>query len=564
MNEGARFCSFCGTPVNSASAARPADGGGEKAGAVTVEIKKPPKKKGKGKIVLIVALAAALWIAALVMIGIFMMPEGMSPQAGMISAYISKSGDAYLCYGAGKYVKIEEGHISKAYLSPNREHIVYVTVNGELVYTDIEQKDTHSIDVGDMISVSSVRDTFVVYDIVKNGDESWYLYDYDTGATEHIVSFNEASSVTRSSSYDECGAVAYVSVNEVYVKAFPWRDLVRIATLDTGERAQILGVSADGNAVLWKKKESAGGQELYLYYYGENERIDSDDIYDTYYFNAPADTSDIVVITAPESGQVFIKEKGKDTVEQNIGDTLYYSAVMNAKGNTFYKDPYFEANGFYVASENREKEGFILNYVNLDGSYREVIKGILSMSFVGEDGIVCLSVDFKLYYAELDVMTGKLKGEMQLIDDEVSDLKVNQAGGDHIYYRKELTDLYSYSISRGESEKVASGVDQYYVSTDGECVFYLKDTTHQGGYVSGYISIKTASLHMYDSVADASERIDDNVLTDSVTSNLISGEIDREALWFETFGEFNAEGYTCNAKVYTPDGVRDIILNILK
>ena len=560
LKDGARFCSFCGTPVG----VTPQNSITVSDNTVNSEIRKPrqSKKRYIGRVVLIVLVVAVL-MAVCLTVGILMRnKDNYTHIYTSINAYISESGEAYICYGDGKYIAIEENGVTDARLSPDRDYIGYLTEDGELICADIKQSERYVVAEGD-IQLLSMTKTYMIYAISDHNE--LYVYEYATGDNAVIPQGDAIGGVSWciSPTYNEESAVAYFEGGDIYAGEL-FGERQHIAHYTDDAEIDLFGISGDANVVLFGVTVD-GDNRVYLYYHGDVSQLDT--FSDTEYrtglsLNVANDDSETVVIASLE--RIFIKTDDSLN-EVPMNSNVYLHNIANAHGRPFSEEGFIGADGFYVMRTDKDSDVIsnTLCYMSYDGTYREVVKRFTHMRFVGQEGIVCTNEDNELIYISMDVEAGIVTGEPVTIAKNVYDFEVSDNGGNFIYYTYSKFvsfELYCYDILDDSVDMISDDVHTYYVSTDGESVFYTRD----GHGYRGDVNIDVAELYVYNGSFEESELVAEDVIINSVTSHLLNRELDTNGVWFETFVELIDGGYMCHSNVYTDGDVREVIRNVPK
>lgn len=674
LPDGSRFCSNCGTPVAAAEEpkaetiinqpeetpkAEPQMEVNDTSAADSVrfstyddapevqEGEQPvPEKKKKKKTGLIIGIiASVLVVLALAAAALFLFVFNKDDTVAIIDAYVDSSGNAYVCYGNGKKVKIG-GDIESAVMTPDRSKIIVVEKEGLLYWTDVKKSEKNKIadlsDGGDVEMLdedSPLTDKFLVYSIsnvgengenIDDGNIEVFRYDFKNGKNVSIASvtaetFTKISAVGSDAAFygvDDDVSFAVAEDGEISVLAPDSNKLKKIASYEEDEDVELLGISSDGELVAWTQA-SAGEYSIIIYRDGKERTVFTDeadapeitednylDYFSTYitetydsskyktiseyssyvgekwadevlksternpekyfinklteYFKSKAEAPAFDMNISP-NGKLFVilgdemtfYSNGKDTEKVTLPKKITNGYdIYTTNGLPIYADKNaHRAHGYYVELKDDDgKDGESLYSLYLvsfkDGEHSKLVSGAKWFDVV-EDSLIYKDKNDNAYIAEINAKKGDLENE-QRIGNELRGIKFALDCSDYLYYLKKNSsnedtyDLYLYDVSEEDSDKIASNVhSNFYVSTDGEQVFYFEDVTDDKNGLVSYGKLKAYSVKEQDSRTVASD-----VVVGSLTSNLMSGDIDPRSAWFEKYVSGEEETYTCDICYY--------------
>ncbi len=532
------------------------------------------EKRGKKKIGLIlgISISAVLVVVISVISMYFMFFKESACKLG-VSAYISSDGTAYLCYDNGKTVKIK-GDIEDAYITPDRKKIIVIEDEGDIYWTDAKKKEKHKIAEADKDTIfwlESVTNKFVAFGSEENDTEIYFRYDFEIDETVVITSFDESDDdddceYTSSVAYPDIDDISFLIAKDgkINILSSKMSEPECIEKYSSDKQIYLLGISADGDLAAWEEIKD-GKSSLIVYRNGETEKLDSEELQeynDRFEIEISPDGSTAVIIGFDKT--IFIQEDNVQKV--SLPDNVEHGNIYTSNGEILALDHNAsKANGYYVNVEDSvDSEGYSLcsvYYINFEDGERTKLISKIYMALYADNQIVYLDEDENLNISEIDTKSMEL-GEESRISNEV----YNLAGTtEHIYYIKNLSDdgtfdLYMYDVEKQDSEKLDSNADyNIYTDVNGKMVYYFTDVVYGDNSQIDY-----GTLKCYNSKTEEIQKISDDVVTKSLTSNLLWNAIDCKSLWFEKYVEPTDRGYVFNVCHYNGKKVSAKVKNSSK
>ena len=232
-------------------------------GITDVQANRKPKSKKKLFVILsavIVALAVVFSALAICLVQVFADSAPTTP----IKAYTYSKG-ACICYDNGKLININ-GSLQNAYITPDRERVIYVDKNGKLCWYATDKDTKH--DIYDFNSTDTVEIVGICNDMIFFvANSTLYRYSFDEFVFTTVVGSDGLDSAVISSSVyysGDFGTVAYVRNGGIYVLSEDAFSPNLITHATTTATLKIHDVSCDGELVLWSSYEN-GIYTLYLW-----------------------------------------------------------------------------------------------------------------------------------------------------------------------------------------------------------------------------------------------------------------------------------------------------------
>lgn len=524
----------------------------------------PKKKKGKKK--LIIVLAAVVACLAVIFAAVSVMALGLfaDKTAGApIEAY-TYSGGACLCYGDGKLMRID-GEIDSAYMTPDGKKVVYIEKTGAVRWTKTGKDGGAVIYNGtseEEISIIGLCNEMVFF----SAGECVCRYDFEESSFLRVDLTDVQDAAVSSSVYTsgEGGAFGYVKENAVWVLPSDENAARQIGSYPKTASVNLYDVSCDGEAVLWSVNDN-GTLTLYLYTDGNTDILETVKAEEmagkaVYSMTCPTESSELLVITSHSSGTVYIKKDEYAFEKFELADAVGVSAVYSADGMPLAACDEVDADEALYVGGVQENGLYSLYMVRSGGSSALLMNDIEEYKISGER-ILYISASGSAYAAEVNVKTLALKSNMKLAEKAYS---VHGAikGGRYAYVTVEMSegmlDLYRYDIKAKAFQKIGTNVSSdIHVSEDGKKVYYyisVGENTEKG-YTAGTLCVADKK---------GSTQISTNVIIGTLTSNLVTGEIDDDSIWFETYVSDTAESYLYNAVFCDGKTASPVVMRITK
>jgi len=414
--------------------------------------KKDGKKGGRklpliigALVLLVIAVAAALFLgsgkaspAAL----------NTQPKAWPKEALLDEGYSAYLPLDDGSCIEIKD-EVERAYLTPDRKHLVVGLCDGMLYVTDTAQSEKQVI-CENYWDIEYLTDKgFVYYD----EDENMYrvlFSDYSKVELGEDIAIEFAeNTLSLVCAYDK-GVYTLAETESEYVKRGSWSKTVRVEA-----------VSDDAQLCLWTVTEdnvnttylSEGDEKTKLF---ETEYVSKYSSGIVVSFSADQQT---VVVGNLYDDSLWIKKRGEEPVKAKLSDTLASRSLYTEKGNIEDVNA-GDIQSLYVSVDADGLNN--LYHISPEGDRERVLNDVLVYSIA--DNKVVYQNDDGLYYAE--VKAAEL-GEEERISGEAEDVWVSR-NGKYVFYRKNVDDnegtLYCYKLGEDEPVKVAGNV-----TTSGMC-----------------------------------------------------------------------------------------------
>ena len=583
LKDGATFCSFCGTKVTSGAATNTATYEGVRVPIKQIAEEKPIKEKNKGKkhrglvigsIVLLVTI-----IITSVAIGVLpLFKNNVLYPASAVEAYVDSKGNAYFCYDNGERVQVGS-NVDTAHLTSDRSNVVVLTKDGLLYLTDTQNSRRVEIysssmrfvsnaEINEQISLRCICDNMIYYTVSRTETSNKIIYSgvtqFETDEVveqrtlEHYVFyFAERNNFLIGDSSDiraialsnsawlssgNC-SVSYAKDGTVYVLRGESGDLTTVGSYSDTDEIYINGVSADGEYVLWSKK-NGNLVNVYLSDHNNSEPIenyeDENGVRD-FTLNCTQSSSDGVIVLS--ENYVYLMKNGKLS-KKEASSAIGSSYVVAVNGMPLIMcEQYDISDGFFVAC------GGDLGYdlVLIDGGLgkHKLLSGVDDF-YISEDHIIYMDED-GVYSAEINTDKYTLGNVLKISGVDYAYDLVFACGV--AYFTDENDTLFRYDAKAERKEKIASGVVYFAPTEDGEEVYYINKTTNDGVY--------RGRLYLTDD--KETTLVAKDVIVGSVTSHIIGDMLISGSVWYEVYvsGDMNT-AYKFNAAYY--DGKKEKIM----
>lgn len=284
-------------------------------------------------------------------------------------------------------------------------------------------------------------------------------------------------------------------------------------------------------------------------------------------FDMSVDPNNEVVVIVGDDKTVFVKdgEVQKVTLPSDVSSNTVYTT----NGLIIEKDEDArKADGYYVSVKENEKTDDGMSLISIyyisfkDGERTKLISKIKNAAFA-ENKIIYIDKNDAMNCAVVNTKKAELEDE-QRIGNDISYATAADGNSDYIYFLKNYSevddtyDLYVYDVEDDDSEKIASDVDfDISVSVDGKNVYYFTDMAYDDANRVSY-----GTLKVYNVKSEESKTVSNDVIVYSLTSNLISGEIDPKSFWIEKYQNSTSESYNFNICYYDGRTVSNIVKNL--
>ena len=594
LKDGATFCSFCGTKATSGGATANASVSESVRAPMNSIVEEAPvkkknkEKKNKGKkkrglvIGSIILLAAILVTSVVIGLLPLFKNDALYP-ASAVEAYVDSKGNAYFCYDNGERVQVGS-NVDTAYLTSDRSNVVVLTKDGLLYLTDTQNSRRVEIysssmrfvsnaEINEQISLRCICDNMIYYTVSRTETSNKIIYSgvtqFETDEVveqrtlEHYVFyFAERNNFLIGDSSDiraialsnsawlssgNC-SVSYAKDGTVYVLRGESGDLTTVGSYSDTDEIYINGVSADGEYVLWSKK-NGNLVNVYLSDHNNSEPIenyeDENGVRD-FTLNCTQSSSDGVIVLS--ENYVYLMKNGKLS-KKEASSAIGSSYVVAVNGMPLVMcEQYDLGDGFFIVLEGDEGYDVVLMDERL-GKHKiasDVIDFYVSgnyLIYMNDDGV---------YSAELDTENYKISDASKISGvDYAYDLVFVEGIA---YFTDEDGTLFRYDAEEGSKEKIASDVAYFAPTEDGNEVYYINKATNDGGVRRGKLC-----------VTDDKETVTiaKDVIVGSVTSNVVGDVLVSGNVWYETYASGTLEeGYKFNAAYYNGKKEKIMIKNI--
>lgn len=407
--------------------------------------------------------------------------------------------------------------LKSGYITADRGHIVTLTENGELSYSDGKQENVVEIEKKAQ-SISSVRNDGFFFT-----DEKDVTYRVKFGVEEFVeLGENVVYTVAKNNT-----SVLYATDDgKLNTLAADSTEAVKVGTFE--KRVLVMDISDNANIAVWVLND--GSEYTPVIQNGDDRK--TCEAYSAKYSGFRVEFSKdqkMAVIGSYYNNTVYIVKEGEDVVKITLPDELSSGNFFSANGrvNTCSAA---DISSVYVTVE--ASSGVSLYSLTPDGDKERLLSNIGGMT-VHNGRIIYLNEDDDLCYAPV---TASGIGEEKKISGDAGQVDFAETG-EYLFFTKnadgDTATLCAYSFKDDAVQKISGGVSgRYYVSTDGATVFFFKNVETVKDTYSTYGDLYRWTYAKKDT---ESEKIASDVLTGSLTSLLDSGELDKNGFLLERF-----------------------------
>lgn len=537
VNPQAKFCAMCGgeIPENSADSVAPLEIPSEPLNEVATpsnECAAPTRSKAKKKIVIGIAatLLVVLVTGAFFLFGNKTNVTSSKVEAAAMSAKLADDGTAYIPMLDGTCIVINE-EVEDAIISKDRAHIVVHLKDGTLYVTDKQQSNKTEI-TDNCEAIDGIRNEGFFYSDT-NGDVYRVLFsDFSSQKLGHDVAFVIAENSTSVLYATEQGGVYTMKNTE--------KDGNKIGTYSNS--VDLEAISDNGEISVWVTEKN-DIQTIVLNDGDDKVTLGKVDHDYNYTYVTFTEDQGLVVIRNSYSDRMWIKAPGKEHIEVKLGADPADMTVFTNEG--YLSDVQSgDVTSVYISTE--ADAGTNVYNISLAGDRERVLSKVTEY-YIANGKIIYTDTENTLYSAKLN--GNSLSDEVKIASDvDMFELTDN---GQYVYYMKACEDgigaLYCYKIGESDSLKVATDVACYNskwsawmyttYSTNGSSVFFFKDLEEIPDTYSDQ-----GTLMVWNYGDDGATKISSDVVNYSVTSSLWTGEVNTKSFLFMKYNFVDADG----------------------
>lgn len=466
--------------------------------------------------------------------------SGGSPETGMIKASVI-NGNAYFCYGNGKGTKLSyTDGIASATLTADYKMAVVQTKDGTLYTTDANgQNITQLYNAKDGSSVDySVLGNKILYHTFTSStpvEHAYYIFDLNNKSLTNILKYTASSKfqgLAFSSSFNNKSYSSEYSIivaNDGKISILNTNKLkdgfVNIATYDAAnEKVSGLYCSNNGKNAIWTvSKTDAKGKTSYSLHFYYNNSTSKVNAQNAASYMVSTVNSDVSIIFAANN-VFYIKDNWLCSVKISNSSSAYSlngELISDAKSVN-------GQNGCLITS--RGDNGTNVYYLDYQ-------KQTSSLLVTDSTNVYHLSQNKLLYKKDKQLMLGMLNTSDKTLTTKklANDISYVYVAGDnsnYIYYTyldKNQTKLVRYDVNTQESVRASEDASSIKIGVRGEKIYFIENVS--------YSNVSFGSLIEYDAKSKQRKLIDQNVISLSLTSNTLSGEIVPNGFFYQAIND---------------------------
>ena len=408
--------------------------------------------------------------------------------------------------------------LKSGYITADRGHIVTLTENGTLSYSDGKQENAVEIE----------KKARSIFNIRNDGffftDEKDITYRVRFGVEE----FDELGEDVVSTAAENTTSVLYATTDgKLYTLAADSTEAVKVGTFDNS--VLVTAISDNAGIAAWVLSDNNKYTPVILN--GEDKKT-CESYTAKYYAGFSVEFSEdqkMAVMGSYYSNTVYIVQEGEETEKISLPDELSSAWFFAANGRV-HTCAAAEISSIFVTVE--ASSGVSLYSLTLDGDKERLLSNIQG-TWVQDGRVIYVDEDRNLCYAP---MTSSGIGEEKKISGDVDRLDFPETG-DCIFFTKnadgDTATICVYSFKEESVQKISGNVSgRFYLGTDGATVFFFKNVEDVKNTYSTYGDLYRWTYAKKDA---ESEKLASDVLTSSLTSMLDSGEIEKNGFLFEKF-----------------------------
>lgn len=489
----------------------------------------PAPPKTKKKLLPIIAAIAAVCVVAI--LAVLFLPKMNSnsvlPEEINVYAKIDDDGTAFIPMFDGTAIQVK-GDVQYCVMTADRKHIIALSDNGELYFTNPQQTDTHIV-CDNCNKINTFRNDGFIYT-----DKDGNVYRMLFSEADPIKLGNDIAIATAN---DTISVLYALNDGNIFILKNTENEPIKVGYFPDSMRPE--AIANDGHVAVWSLSNDSNEQSLVLWENDERFPLGNWDGKYNGGFVRFSDDQALCVVGTTYSNELWIKREGEDIVTAKMGANINESNIYTNVGtlsNAYAKD----INCFYASSD--ADSGANVYRITMDGDREKILSKVSDYSVTG-NSVVYLNGENVLYYSEF------VKG---VPDDEIkisADVQAFECtkNGKYVYFMKNCDDdvgsLYCYKLGEKEPVKVSSNVNflEYFnlmytvYSADGSSVLFYKDLesiTHT------YKSQGTLMYWHYGD--DSAEKISSDVILLSAESGL-QGAVKLDSFMYTKYTSVNKE-----------------------
>lgn len=474
--------------------------------------------------------------------------SGGTSKTGMIKASIV-NGNAYFCYGNGECTKLSyTDGIASATLTADYKKAIVQTKNGTLYTVDANgQNMTQLYQAQEGSSVEyALWGNKVLYHTITSSSpvkHSYFLYDLNNKSLTNILNYTASNKfqgiALSSSSGDKAYSSEYsiILANDGKISVFNTNKVndgfVPIASYDAeNEKVSGLYCSNNGKNAIWTVSHGdAKGKESYTLFFYYNNATNKATVQNKASYMLSTINSDVSVIFTTNS-VFYIKNnylcsvKVPDSTSAYTLDGKHISSATSASGQS----------GCLITSMG--STGTNVYYLDYDKqSCSNLVTDASNVYHLSQNKLL-FKKDKQLMLGTLNTSNGTLTTKK--IANDISYVYVASDESNYVYYtypENEQTKLIRYDVNSQTSATVSKNASSIKLGTNGDKAYFIENIE--------YANVSFGTLYEYDAKNNKRFFISNYVISLSVTSNTLSGEIIPNRFFYQTFrdGEHQAKFY---------------------
>ena len=463
--------------------------------------------------------------------------------ATVIVARFDETGGAYIPLMDGTCIKIED-NVEKAIVTADRNTLVVLRKDGEIYFTDVNQKNKTEI-AKNASGIDGIRDEGFIY---TDKEKKTYRVFYSDGKRV-LLGTNIDSQVLA----DKTTSVLYATEGLVYTMAYNSSEACIIG--EYKGKFWPTAISNDGNLSVWSDTTDDKMMALFLNEGSEKTTLGNLKIEESgdewnigdYWYTYVNFSLDQKCITVGQafSDTMWVKFEGEDVRTIKLGSNLGFTHVnVYTSNGTLNERNAKDIDSIYILINTAPRTSHAYNIYNINfaGDRERVVSKARSVYFA-EDKILYTDENNTLFSATLN-------GAELIENKEIAQktwAHLMSANRKYIYYLQNYDyrtggDLYVYKLGDSNPKKVTSGigVDSFLGSVEGDTVYYLKDIEDIN---NSYYQMGT--LMKWEYSTEEEKRISSDVVLSYhgfLKSGLKNGVIKETGFMFQKYVEFNENG----------------------